>query len=244
MIFFGKKKTPRLPDLSWIGTDMHSHLVPGIDDGVPDLDAALHLIKGFAALGYRKLITTPHVLWDLYPNSPQTILPGLEAVQQAARAEGMDIELQGAAEYFMDEHFQQLVQEKTPLLTLRDQLVLVEFSMLTAPLDLQDMLFQLQIQGYQPVIAHPERYAYLQRRRDFFDELKTSGCLFQLNILSVTGHYGAVVQELADYLLRKGYYDYAGTDMHHARHLESLQRLTPSQVQKIRDSGSIKNHLL
>ena len=103
----------------------------------------------------------------------------------------------------------------------------------------------MQIQNYQPVIAHPERYTYLNRKRDFFDELKSTGLFFQLNLLSLTGHYGNTVQELAEYLLKKDYYDFAGTDLHHHRHLAALQKLGASPLlKKLKDSGAIKNHLL
>jgi protein-tyrosine phosphatase len=154
------------------------------------------------------------------------------------------VELKGAAEYFIDDHFQSQLEAKAPLLTIGGNIVLVEFSMLTAPLDLQEVLFQMQMQNYQPVIAHPERYTYLLRKREFFDDLKTSGCLFQVNLLSLSGHYGSAVQELAEYLLKKNYYDFAGTDLHHAKHLSLLQKLPSSQVKKLQDSGLIKNELL
>lgn len=124
-------------------------------------------------------------------------------------------------------------------------MVLVEFSMLTAPLDLQEVLFEMQMQNYQPVLAHPERYTYLSRKKEFFDELKNAGCLFQLNLLSITGHYGNTVQELSEYLLKKSYYDFAGTDLHHQRHLAALQKMGSSALlNRLKDAGSLKNHLL
>ena len=111
-------------------------------------------------------------------------------------------------------------------------------------MELQEVLFELQLQNYQPVIAHPERYIYLSRKKEFFDELRAAGCLFQLNLLSLGGHYGASVQELAAYLLKKEYYDYAGTDLHHARHLDALRRIPVQQMNRLKDSGRILNHLL
>ena len=123
-------------------------------------------------------------------------------------------------------------------------MVLVEFSMLTAPMDLQEVLFEMQMQDYQPVLAHPERYTYMGRKKEIFDQLKSSGCLFQLNLLSLSGHYGDTVKELAEYLLKKNYYDFAGTDLHHSRHLALLQKIPSSQIKKLQDSGTLKNHLL
>jgi tyrosine-protein phosphatase YwqE len=244
-MFFFKKKESQLPDLSWLQVDMHSHLIPGIDDGSQDMATSLELVKGLSALGYKKIITTPHILWEVYPNTSEIITNGIQEVQKAVAESGIPVEIRAAAEYFMDDYFQQLLKNKTPLLPVKGNMVLVEFSMVTAPLDLQDLLFEMQLQNYQPIIAHPERYVYLNRKKEFFDDLKSSGCLFQLNLLSLTGHYGTSVQELAEYLLKKEYYDLAGTDMHNKRHLEALQKLGSSNsLKRLKESGTIKNHLL
>lgn len=244
MLFF-KKKNSKTLDLSWLHTDMHSHLVPGIDDGSPDVATSLELIKGLTDLGYKKIITTPHILWEIYPNTPEKISKGLREVQQAANNQGIDVQLHAAAEYFIDEHFQAELQNKQPLLPISDNMVLVEFSMMNAPLDLMETLFEMQMQNYQPVIAHPERYVYLMRNKEFFDQLKDAGYLFQLNLLSLTGHYGTAIKELAEYLIKKEYYDLAGTDLHGARHLEALQKLAGlSSLERLKDSGLLKNHIL
>jgi protein-tyrosine phosphatase len=244
-IFKRKVSKSNTTDLSWLGTDMHSHLVPGIDDGSPDEATSLELIRGMAALGYKKIVTTPHILWEVYPNTPEIITKGSEDLKPLFAEAGIDIEFRAAAEYFIDEHFANDVQAKKPLLTIKDNLLLVEFSMITAPMDLMDVLFELQIQGYQPLIAHPERYIYLRNRKSFFDDLKNAGCLFQLNLLSLTPHYGTSVQELAAYLLKNEFYAYAGTDLHNARHLQALQKLASSPLYaQLKESGQMKNHLL
>lgn len=244
MFFFTRKNKENL-DLSWLNADMHSHLIAGIDDGSPDLDTSIVLIKGLGLLGYKKLITTPHVLSDMYPNTSARIIEGLQLVAQKSQSEGIAIELKAAAEYFIDEYFEEELKNRRPLLTISGNLVLVEYSMITAPLDLQRMLFEMQIQGYQPVIAHPERYIYLNRNKEFFEELKNSGCYFQLNLLSLIGYYGDSVLELAEYLIKKNLYDYAGTDLHNERQLPLYQKLaTSASLKKVRDSGMIKNHLL
>lgn len=244
-MFFFKKKYSEPLDLSWLGTDLHSHLVPGIDDGSPEHSTSVEMIRGLVGLGYKKIITTPHVLWEVYPNTSEIILSGLEDLKKSVANAGINVELGAAAEYFIDEHFDQELKTKQPLLTLKDNLVLVEFSMLTAPLDLQDVIFEMQLQGYQPIIAHPERYIYLRNRKSFFDELKDIGCHFQINLLSITGHYGTSVRDLAEYLIQKKYYDYAGTDMHHLKHLEGLQKLNASPLyEELKNTGNIKNYLL
>ncbi len=242
MLFFGRKKKETPLDLSWLHTDMHSHLLPGIDDGSPDIKTSLELIRGLEALGYKKLITTPHVLWEIYPNTPEKINTALATLQKAVKEEGIGVELHAAAEYFIDEYFELQLRNKTPLLTISGNKVLVEFSMVTAPMDLQQVLFEMQIQSYQPIIAHPERYAYLLNRRELFDELREAGCLFQANLLSFTGYYGKPVLELAEYLAKKGYYDLAGTDLHHERHLTMLQKLGSSATfARLQESGILRN---
>ena len=244
MFFFKKKSAPSL-NLGWLRADMHSHLIPGIDDGAKDTESSLRMIKGFIELGYKKLVTTPHVLWEIYPNTSEIIVQGVEELKAAVAKEGLVIELHAAAEYFMDEHFEEALRKKTPLLCINNNMVLVEFSMVTAPFELQKIIFEMQMQEYQPVLAHPERYTYLNRNRSIFEDLKTAGCLFQLNLLSLTGYYGRSVQELAEYLLKNNYYELAGTDLHHPQQLSSLQKLSSSPVYTaMKDSGFIRNSSL
>ena len=245
MFLFGNKKAAAPIDLSWLGVDMHSHLVPGIDDGSPDIATSLELISGMQKLGYRKIITTPHILWEVYPNTPEIITQGIATVQKAVSDANIELEIHAAAEYYIDEYFEEQLSKKMPLLPISGNKVLVEFSMITAPLDLQQVLFEMQIQGYQPIIAHPERYIYLAQRKHFFDELQSGGCQFQLNLLSLTGYYGKSVQELAEYLVKGNYYSYAGTDLHGERHLAALQKLSGSSLYlRLKESGLIKNSSL
>lgn len=221
---------------------MHSHLLPGIDDGAKDVETSLHLIKGMLTLGYTKLVTTPHVMGEMYPNTREIILEKLDVVRAAAKEAGLDAEIHAAAEYFLDDHMERLLQTKAPLLTISDNMVLTEFSLAYPSHGLKDILFEMQMQNYQPVIAHPERYVYLEQNKQFYEELKDIGCLFQLNLLSLTGYYGKAVQELAHYLVKKGYYDLAGTDLHNFRHLEALQNpALGAQLGKLMDSGKIRN---
>lgn len=218
---FSKSKQEKA-DLSILGTDMHSHLIPGIDDGAQDIVASVELIKGMADLGYKKLVTTPHIMWDMYKNTKETILPGLDRVRKAVQLEGLQVEIQAAAEYFIDDYMGELLNKKEPLLPISGKMVLVEFSMAFPSLTIKNTLFDMQMQGYQPILAHPERYIYLENAKSFYDELKGIGCFFQINLLSLTGYYGRTVTELAHYLIKKGYYNLAGTDLHN---MQQLQRL-------------------
>lgn len=240
-----KKREPVTTDFGWLGTDIHSHLVPGIDDGAQDMATAMALVRGLMDIGFTSLITTPHIFWELYPNTPEIITGGSGELQEKLGEEKIRIPFKAAAEYFIDDHFDADLKAKKPLLTIKDNIVLVEFSMLTQPFDLQELLFEMQLQNYQPLIAHPERYIYLRNNKGFFDELKNVGCQFQLNLMSLTGHYGKGVQELAAYLVQKEYYDYAGTDLHSERHLQVLQTVSASPLYAaLRESNVLKNHLL
>ncbi len=242
--FFKKKSYPDV-NLSGIGTDMHSHLLPGIDDGSTDPATSQRLIRGLEELGYRQFITTPHVLNGMYDNTPVTIDAAYQQLKSANA--GMALPLRYAAEYMMDDYFENILftgSEK--ILPLKDNLVLVEFSFVTMSVNYKKVLFEMQIKGYQPVLAHPERYLYLARTREIFEELKHQGCLFQMNLLSLAGYYGKPTQDLAHYLLKKNFVDLLGTDLHHARHLEALRfssQVMPA-VQSLLDSGRLLNPTL
>ena len=179
---------------------MHSHVLPGIDDGAPDAEISVELIKGLKDLGYQKLIASPHILWDMFKNDDNTIGTALEEAKKNIKVEGIDIELKAAAEYYMDEHFDELVRTETPLRCIKDNIVLVEFSFVSPPLGLKEKLFDLQVRGYQPVIAHPERYLYFSENKKWYNEIVHAGCFLQINLLSLTGYYGKGSLELAKYI--------------------------------------------
>lgn len=243
---FKKKACVRKVDLSGLQTDMHSHLVPDVDDGSKTVEDSLVLIQGLQEIGYKKLITTPHIMSEIYPNSPETILPGLELVKQALHTKGLDIQVSAAAEYYLDDVFDEKLAKGEPLLTISKNLVLAEFSFVSAPLNVSEKLFQMQLKGYQPVLAHPERYLYFGRNKTQFDEFKSMGCLFQLNLLSLAGYYGKLPMELAHYLISKDQVDLLGTDMHHLRHLDTLRTsgFIMDAVDKLLDSGRLLNATL
>lgn len=242
MIFFGRRNRKSPPDYSQIKTDIHSHLLPGIDDGVSSMEMSLDMIRTFHKLGYRKLITTPHVMWDMFKNTPEIIRAKLNEVRAAVKKEGIPIEIGAAAEYFIDDHFEEMIRKKEPLLTLKDKLVLVEFSMISMPFELKEVFFSLQMSGYQPVVAHPERYVYLDRNRQFYHDLKAAGCLFQCNLLSLAGYYGRKVQELSKYLAKNGFYDFVGSDAHSPRHMEGLKSASlKTNLDKLIETCLIRN---
>jgi len=238
-----KRKHPVANDFSGLNTDMHSHLLPGIDDGSTDPGNSIQLIKGLQDIGYAKFITTPHILWDMFRNNPTTINAAHQTLIAEISNAGMTTTVHAAAEYYMDDHFDELLESSDPLLTIKDKMVLVEFSFVSSPVNYKNQFFQLQIGGYQPILAHPERYLYLGGNKKVFDDLKSAGCLFQVNILSLAGYYGKPTQDLAQYLLKKNYIDLLGTDLHHLRHLEALRsspHIMPA-IQSLLQSGQLLN---
>ncbi|MFC5412182.1 tyrosine-protein phosphatase [Larkinella bovis] len=230
MFSFFKRRPEKtfFTDYGFLGVDIHSHLIPGIDDGVPDLETALTCLRSFQELGYKKVVTTPHVLRDYYPNSSDTIRQGLETLRRAVAETDLTIQVEAAAEYLIDDHFVTLLKSKD-LLTFGANYVLVELSFANAPLNLEDIIFQIQTNGYKPILAHPERYSYLKDHMERFGKLKDKGCLFQLNLLSLAGQYGGRVQQFARQLLDESLIDFVGSDLHRPRDAEKLTQLLQSK---------------
>jgi tyrosine-protein phosphatase YwqE len=225
MFFFKKKLIPLQQFFPEGFVDIHSHLLPGIDDGAKDMDETIALIQKMSSYGIKQFITTPHVLGNVYPNTPQIIRQQLQLVQnELLKRNVTDISIQAAAEYMIDERFIEIL-EKDQLLALKDNLVLVEMSYYSPPLQLYDVLFELQLKGYKPILAHPERYFSYHHDFQSYYKLKNAGCLFQLNLLSLTEHYGAYVQKTSKKLLRENLYDFVGSDTHHLNHLEVLPKI-------------------
>lgn len=229
MFSFFKKKAPQ-PDLSqaptdfsFLGADMHSHLVPGIDDGSPDTETSLEMIRRLKDLGYSKLITTPHVQIEFFNNNAEKIRAHFARLKQFIDDQRLGVELGVGAEYYLDNFFPTAVMPDG-LLNFGDKYVLVEVSMAGWPRQFSDMIFTIQSQGYKPILAHPERYLFEENIK-VYEELKGKGMLFQMNILAIGGYYGKSIKNLAERYLDAGLYDFCGSDTHHHRHLDNLTRL-------------------
>lgn len=243
--FFRKSGHKEIKDYSDLGVDMHSHLLPGIDDGPKSMDEAVFLIRGLADLGYRKLITTPHVYKEFYPNSTERILAGLAEVRKTLQRELVDIEIEAAAEYFLDEHFEELLETENFLTFPGTKMVLVETSFFAPAPKLEEYIFNLRIKGYQPIIAHPERYTFWHHQPEKYKRLKDMDCLFQLNILSLSGGYGPQVTSTAEWLLKNNLIDFLGTDLHHDKHLLGLKSMKKSRtLARLLDRKTFRNQEL
>lgn len=218
------KTKPKLFELIPAGyVDIHSHVLPGIDDGAKTIQDSEFLLNSMMKLGFSKVITTPHTMGNVWNNTATTINNALQEVQLEVGNSAKATNLQAASEYFLDEHLMELATQG-PLLTLKENYILVEMSYLNAPLQLYDFLFELQLKGYQLILAHPERYSFLHSHKKEYEKLKKAGCMFQLNLLAAVGYYGRDVANTADYLLKEGLYNFVGSDIHHKFHVESFQK--------------------
>ncbi|WP_188362463.1 tyrosine-protein phosphatase [Flavobacterium orientale] len=220
MFFEIFKKKPLLKDLIPNNfTDIHSHLLWGLDDGAKTETEALSLITQMNSLGIKNSITTPHFISNIWENSNDTIKNKEIELQSKVVSLKLNCNIKAAAEYLIDANFVAKMN-KEPLLTLKEDYVLVELSYSNPPINLKECLYQMQLNGYRPIMAHPERYLYYANRISEFKHLKHIGCLFQLNLLSTTGYYGKEVLQLADELLSNNLIDFVGSDIHNQNHLD------------------------
>ena len=219
---FDKKK--KEVNLERIGMDIHSHLIPGIDDGVETVEEAVAMVQKMQDLGFSRIYTTPHVMWDCYRNTPEIILSGLEDVRNACRIAGITVEINAAAEYFIDEHFVETLNTGQGLLTLPGNRLLVELPYSTPLMNTSETLFKIIEKGFQPVLAHPERYTYFYSDPSVFKKLSDQGCELQVNILSLGGYYGDNVHKMADWLLKHNLITFLGTDAHRMQHLDLISK--------------------
>jgi tyrosine-protein phosphatase YwqE len=221
-----KSSLPAAPvDFSFLGTDLHSHLIPGIDDGSPDMETSVSLISSLCQMGYKKIITTPHVMQEGYKNNAAIISAGYQKVRQELAARHLTPDFHAAAEYLLDPGLVEMVGKNEPLLTISENKILLEFSFMAPPLSLHQILYEIQVKGYALIIAHPERYPYFHHKPEQYQKLTDMGCELQMNLLSLTGYYGKSIRKAALKLLDGQYVSYLGTDLHHQRHIEHLHLL-------------------
>jgi protein-tyrosine phosphatase len=219
----GKDKSGEQLDFSSINADMHSHLIPGIDDGAKTIEDSIALIRQMHAAGYSRLITTPHIMSDYFRNTPEIILEGLELVRAAVKAENIPVTIDAAAEYYIDDGFIRKLEEER-LMTFGDNYLLVEISYMNPPDNIREILFRCMVLGYKPILAHPERYPYWYNNIDEYKGIRDMGVLLQLNLNSLSGYYGPDAKRIAEKLVDLSLVDLVGTDMHHQRHAQALMK--------------------
>lgn len=239
-MFFNRKRNKH-SDFTEIGIDMHSHLVPGVDDGAKDVEDSLNLINGLKELGFTHLFTTPHTLQDIHPNTSATLQQGFSLLDNRL-PEGINMGI--SSEYYLDDQFNQQIEEGA-VMPLPGNRLLIEFSQIARPHDLEERIFDLGIKGYQIILAHPERYLFFHKQLNYYSRLKEMGVELQVNALSLTDHYGKNIKQIAEKLIEKDMVDFIGTDIHHVKHLDSLKQV-PSSKHFVRliDSRLLKNKSL
>ncbi len=245
-LFKRSKKEPDYPpvtDFSSVVTDIHSHLIPGIDDGVKSMEESLEMIRQFSELGFKRLITTPHVMSDYYKNTSEIILGGVEQVREAVKTAGIKMQIDAAAEYYVDEYFLTKMKNER-LLALDDKYLLFELSYINPPDNIRGIIFDINVNNYIPLLAHPERYNFWYEKYDEYHKLKESGALFQLNINSLTGYYGKASKRTAEYLIDNNLIDFIGSDLHGQRHMNSLKNVVNEKYFWKLMSNGVKNNLL
>ncbi len=242
-IFRGKKlKSP--VDLSLLQADIHSHILPGLDDGAQDLPSSIKMVEKLAGLGFNKLIATPHIMSDLYKNTPQTINKAKKDLKEELKKRKLSTEIDVAAEYLLDEGLTDHIN-KHGLLTMGDNYILLELSYFSEPPNIYEVIFQLNIKGFKIILAHPERYVYWYDDFSKFEKLKERDVCFQLNILTFSQSHTYPTRKIATKLINHGMVNFLGSDLHNQSQFELLEKATyDPALAKLIESGNLMNHSL
>lgn len=246
MFSFFKKKAPQPKEITFnyesIVVDMHSHVLPGIDDGAKTPEESIALVKRIMSLGIKKIIATPHIMADYYKNTAESINGALEILKAELKKEAIDIEIEAAAEHYFDETFEPRI-DANKLMVMGKNYVLFEFSFVNYPPNATQAIKKMCDMGYKPILAHPERYPYLEL--DQLRMLRLWGCNLQLNTISLTGYYGKETRKKAEEMIDNELVDFISSDMHHLRHADALQHaLTLPYLEKLMFNYPLKNILL
>ncbi|MBU3814128.1 MAG: capsular biosynthesis protein [Candidatus Bacteroides intestinipullorum] len=204
--------------------DWHCHILPGVDDGVQTMDEALHILAAYERLGIREVWLTPHIMEDI-PNPTARLRERFAELLAAYKG---NVVLNLAAENMLDKLFEERLEQGDLLPLGKDgRHLLVETSYFNPPMGLDDILRRIQAKGYYPLLAHPERYIYMEEND--YARLKSMHIKFQLNLFSLMDLYGKEVRKRAKELQSKGMYDYIGTDLHRIAVLNNLlEKRNPS----------------
>jgi len=245
MISFFKKRCDTVDKrIEILETDIHSHIIPGIDDGSKSMDESISLLKEFEKFGYKKLITTPHIMDKAYNNSKESILVNLEKLKDECKRENINIMLEAAAEYYVDAGFLALL-EKGELLAIDYEYILFETSYIHRPVELESVIHNIKMAGYKPLLAHPERYKYIKNLEKEFLELKEQGVLFQVNLNSFVGYYGKQAKIHAMYLHESSMISFLGSDVHNQNHILSLHKAFNDDIYNdIMNNNNILNNTI
>ena len=235
------KKTPAF-DYSSIVTDMHSHVLPGIDDGAQTPEESVFLIRKMMEAGIKKIIATPHIMIDFYRNDAETINNALAILKEELKRQEIDIDISAAAEHYFDETFEKRIDDRK-VMTMGDNYVLFEYSFVSQPPNAVYVIQKLKDMGYKPILAHPERYPYMDIEQ--LEGIRNWGCNLQLNTISLTGYYGKASKKMAEEMVDRQLVDFISSDMHHPRHAAAFANaLTMPYLEKLLFDYPLKNVML
>jgi protein-tyrosine phosphatase len=213
-------------------TDVHCHILPGVDDGVQTMKSALRTLNFYEQNGVKRVFFTPHVAEELHENSANHLRERFEELQNTYQGK---LQLGLGAEYMLDRGFDALLDRKEKFLCASGHLILVETTAMQAPIDFKQILFDLQERGYDVMLAHPERYLYMSHSD--YGELRLHKIRLQMNLLSIAGVYGHHAKENAEWLLGHDMYTYMGSDLHNVDfhgHKMNEKKFTSSQIHKMK----------
>ena len=241
MFNFFHSNNHKLPELFW-QTDIHSHVCPGIDDGSPNRERSVDLVRGMWDLGFRRMIVTPHVTDELFPNTPEIISTSYLRLSDAVKAAEIPMQFNHSAEYRIDELLNEYLEKGMVRPLPGGKYLLVECGWTQPPYNLEGFIYSLR-NDYNliPILAHPERYPYFQHHPETYERLHDLGMLFQINLLSLAGHYDRSCKHAAEWLLSNNLVDFVGSDLHRNSHLESIRRYLSSRDYRKLES---KQHLI
>ena len=244
-LFSRKPKKLAAPvDLSVLGCDIHSHFIPGIDDGAKTMEDSIQMITSLHEMGYKKVITSPHTMSDYYRNTSQTILNGAENVKNELKRQNIPIEFSSVSEYYLDFDFERKLEEEE-LLTFGNKYLLFEISYMNPPDNLYHVIFNMQLKGYKPVLAHPERYNFWHSDFSKYEAFADKGVLLQMNINSLTGYYSFATKKIAEQMIDKNMISFLGTDCHHIGHINLMKEVVyEPHLEKLIASGKLLNNTL
>ena len=215
------KSKPKLDQLIPNGfVDIHSHILPGIDDGASDIKASVLMIEEMRKLGFKDIIATPHIFPGVHNNTVESISNSYLKIKHEI---SKYMRISYASEYMIDKSLIAKAKEKQ-LLTIKDNFVLIEMSYMAEPCNLYEIIYELKMNGYEPILAHPERYSFLHNNFKKYLKLKNAGCYMQMNLLSSTGYYGSNVTKIVNKLLKNNLIDFVGSDAHNLRHLREFKK--------------------
>lgn len=232
----GDKQTALYPLFDWLKVDMHNHILPGIDDGSPDVATSLEFLRRYHQLGFTTVVATSHIRHPLFPNDRKRITDAWEELENAPGRKDIPVKLLFSAEYYIDDLFLDLLM-RNELIPFGGGYILAELSLSSRSyMDMEQIAAQLISKGLRPILAHPERYIYWSKSLDMYTRLKSYGWLLQVNLMSLAGYYGKIEQKVAAHLLQEGLVDFVGTDIHRLNHFDVISSIEPKQLELLKNT--------